>query len=77
MVLCKIPYGAKVEAPFNKKLNDNRKTIRSPKATPACADSKKHGLYFINRRKFTLTEQLIKVIYPKIIHFQGWKFFSF
>ena len=71
MALCKIPYGAKVETPFTKKLNDNRKTISSPKAAPACADSKKHGLDFINCRKFTLTEQLIKIVYPKIIHFQG------
>ena len=51
--VCKMQYASKSETPFNIRLYNHRKDIKSPNAILACKDFNKH-----NHRKLMITEQL-------------------
>ena len=49
----------------NVRLYNQGKDINNPKAIPACSHFKRHGHNFIKDAKFTLIEQLTKIIKHK------------
>ena len=60
-ILCKIQYVGKSETPFNLRLNNHRKDVNNPKATPACNHFKIYGHNFMKHAKFTLIEELTEI----------------
>ena len=56
--VCKMQYASKSETPFNIRLYNHRKDIKSPNAILACKDFNKHNHGFNNHRKLMITEQL-------------------
>ena len=51
-------YASKSETPFNIRLYNHRKDIKSPNAILACKDFDKHNHGFSNYRKLMIIEQL-------------------
>ena len=56
------PIRWKIRDPFNLRLNNHRKDMNNLKPIPACNHFKMHGHNFMKHAKFTLIEQLTKIL---------------
>ena len=60
--ICNIQYVRKSETPFNIRLNNHRKDIKSPNAIPACKHFNRHDHDFNNHEKIIIIEQLRNIL---------------
>ena len=61
MCICKVQYIGKAKAPFNIRLNNQRKDVSNPKSILADLHFKTSGHSFNMHAKFTLIEQLSNI----------------